>query len=471
MAISKSRVASSANIKTKKNNVKEDNGNILLARGLSARYLGANIPLGPLTSDEMERDLRHMEAFSNACIAYAQQYFIYRNSATLEDNGKKAPQMMVAMPVRIDPEEEKRLVNLRLKIQQCEAQREVLESQYLSLRAHYVHMSQRLKNRRKAVNGRVEFLQELVKKRGELVALQRARLQISREVLACLHYRQSGGKPQGDDQQGEPADLVELWNKIDEQFKHAEDACRQDGVQQWQALKVPKVPPGVPLLLSQLAKPPAFAAAWSTAGMFGSKPESLCWLETEFPEPAHRTKSLAALREEVDFLKRELEKEQTMNRDLQSGIIARRKANVELVAMMALLRTETEAVIARHNILLESDLAKDAAIKIQRQEDQGISPSRDMMMDREEENEEETEEERPTAATATAPTLTPAVVEPALEEGKKTATEDEENDGDDEGELEEEDEEDEGEIVEGDGQQKRSHDNVEGSSRTKRRKV
>ncbi len=457
MAISKSRVASSANIKTKKNNLKEDHGNILLARGLSARYLGANIPLAALTSDEMERDLRHMEAFSNACVAYAQQYFIYRNSATLEDNGKKALPM-VAMPVRIDPEEEKRLVNLRLKIQQCESQREILESQYLSLRAHYVYLSQRLKNRRKSVTGRVEFLQDQLKKRGKLVAIQRARLQISREVLACLHYRQSGGKPQG--QEEEPADLVEVWNKIEEQFKQAEDACRGEGVEPWQALKVPKVPPGVPLLLSQLAKPPAFAAAWGTSGVFGSKPESLCWLQSEFPEPAYRTKSLPALREEVELLERELEKERTMNLDLQTGIIARRKANVELVAMMALLRTETEAVVARHNILLESDFAKDAAMKLQIQEDEGISPCQGLHEDT----------EAPVDEAVTAPSLAPAVVEPALEEGKNTATEDEENDGDDEGEAEEEEDDDEREILEN-GEQKRSPEDIPGASRTKRRKL
>jgi hypothetical protein len=473
---------------------------MLLARGLSARYCGANIPFTNLTADEMERDLRHMEAFSNACLAYAQQYYIYQNSAAsgggssssgagagasgagattaaaaAEDNKhnsnnnnnkhKRQQQSqsqsqqppMIAMPVRIDPEEEKRLSTLRHKIQHCEAQREVLESQYLSLRAHYVHMSQRLKNGRVTVQGRVTFLQSLVKQRGQLLALQRARLQISREALACLHYRQSGGKVQvetdevvaaaaevvatatttdknDDNKNGnhgdeppqattttnantnannesspqpppppqEEEDLVEIWNQIDEQFKQAEESCRtirtvsdddddddeednDNTVVSWQALKVPKIPPGVPLLLSQLAKPPGFAAAWSTGGVFGSQPESLCWLEPEFPplqqsswqSNKRSTKSLTALRDQVSVLQGELRKEHDLNRTLQTNILGRRKANIELVAMMALLRTETEAVVARHNILLESEVAKDAALRLQEMDDDDIDELED----------------------------------------------------------------------------------------------
>lgn len=377
----KTRVATGATIKSKKGGMsKKDDSNILLARGLSARYCGANTPLSSLTPDEMERDLRHMEAFSHACVAYAQQYYIYQNSAAAglhagDDKAhsrKKhpqlashaAPQPLIAMPVRIDPEEEKRLATLRLKIQHCEAQREVLESQYLSLRAHYVHLSQRLKNFRTTVNGRVEFLQDLLGKRAKLLALQRARLQISREVLACLNYRQTGGKMSDPNDNSNETELAETWNKIDEEFKKAEESCRIGGLEEWQALKVPKIPPGVPLLLSQLAKPLGFAAAWSAGGMFGSKEESLCWLEPEFPEPDHRIRELPALREEAKFLRAELGKERSRNQDLQKNIISRRRKNDELVAMMGLLRTETEAVVARHNILLTSDFAKNASLQL-----------------------------------------------------------------------------------------------------------
>ena len=462
----KSRVASAAVLKTKKmrKEVDGNNSTILLARGLSARYCGANVPLTSLTMEEMERDLRHMEAFSNACIAYSQQLYIYQNSIAVEADKNQQAAPMVAMPVRIDPEEEKRLATLRQKIQQSEVQREALESQYLSLRAHYVYLSQRLKNLRQSVTRRVEFLQDLVKKRGKLLALQRARLQISREVLACLHYRQSGGKPQGEndvdngmysdqgrnDSNTTPSnDIVEVWNKIDAQFKQAEDACRSSGVEIWQALKVPKIPPGVPLLLSPLARPSAYTAAWSTSGMFGSNDESLGWLEPEFPEPSHHIKSIGALREEVEVLRRELDKERVFNRDLQSSIIQRCKVNNELVAMTALLRTETEAVVARHNILLESDVAKAATLKIHQRKH---------------------EEEVPAAGDGGngAEASADAVVKDSMVEVK--AAEDEENDGDDEGTAEEEEEED-GEMLEGVTEKRSLEGSGSESARTKRRKL
>jgi hypothetical protein len=69
------RLGTTATLKARK---AEDH--ILLARGLSARLTGANTPLGPLSQDDMERDLRHMEAFSNACTTYAQQFYIYQNA-------------------------------------------------------------------------------------------------------------------------------------------------------------------------------------------------------------------------------------------------------------------------------------------------------------------------------------------------------------------------------------------------------
>ena len=90
----------------------------------------------------------------------------------------------------------------------------------------------------------------------------------------------------------------------------------------------------------------------------------MCWLEPDFPEPEHRIRELPALREESKFLRNELEKERARNKDLQKNIIGRRKANDELVAMMGLLRTETEAVVARHNILLTSDFAKEASARL-----------------------------------------------------------------------------------------------------------
>jgi hypothetical protein len=381
---------------TAPNAMKGDEQHILLARGLSARYTGANAPLSGLTSEEMERDIRHMEAFANACTAYSQQYFIYQNSqeekdandgagggsGTVRTGTTPSAVPLVAMPVRIDPEEEKRLFQLRTKIQQCEGQREVLESQYLSLRAHYVHLSQVLQKLRGTVNVHVELLQGLVQKRGKLLGLQRVRLQIVREILACLKHRQSHPKPllekentateMEQEEEEEEVNLANIWNTLDDQITKAAQDCRSDGVEAWHALKVPRTPPGVPILLSQLATKPGHGVAFGMSGAFGTFPGSMCWLESNLPKAPTPGVDLPGLRDQVGILQRDLDNERDMNKELQSDIIARRKRNDELVAMMTLLRTETEAVVARHNILLDSDQAKDAAYNLHQKDQQQI---------------------------------------------------------------------------------------------------
>jgi len=70
---------------------------------------------------------------------------------------------------------------------------------------------------------------------------------------------------------------------------------------------------------------------------------------------------LAKLRREVQFLQDELHKERNDNLALQSNIVEKRKRSDELVSMMTLLRSETESILHRHNILLDSDIAKKAA--------------------------------------------------------------------------------------------------------------
>jgi hypothetical protein len=490
-------VSTTANLKARK---AEDNC-ILLARGWSARQTGANIPLSCLAPDEIERDLRHMEAFSNACTMYAQQYYIYHNNQTVsKDNpadnsqdGKKqqqqqqqqqqlppTPAPLIAMPVRIDPEEEKRLANLRQKIQQCEAQREVYEGQYLSLRAHYIYLSQQLKMKRDDVNQRCQFLQSQVNKRGRLVALQRVRLQILRETLQCLQYRE---KCPVVSSSGDVTELYSVWNDIESKWKKAEDdltatttttssssksSCgststsssstnNNGNILHWSASHIPKIPPGVPLLLSQLAEQPGQAAAWGTSGAFGAKPHSLLWIDNQVPTSSPDTaEELPALREEQAKLKEEIASERALNKEFQMDVITRRQKNDELVAMMALLRTETEAAISRHNIIMESDLAKLAALKLleaeERQADQANGAAAGGGA----------REKKGSAASATAATGNALLPESS---GLK---EDDENDGDDEGGAEEE--EDEGEILE-DGSGKRPVAGDSESSRSKRRKL
>ena len=285
---------------------------MLLSRGLSARFVGANVmeSITQLGKDEIEKDLRHMNAYYQANIAYAQQHYIYMNREELEHFNNNSsqnnhPMAPIAMPVRIDPEEEKRLQNLRKKIALCETQREFLESQYVSLRAHYVATTKELAAASKESEGLVQFLQTLTKRRGRVLALHRSRLQIAREVLACLQYRLErlgGTSSNGDSDKMEidgvpkEEDIVAVWTDLEEMLKDAELSCRKipsslivnnekkikkkpskkkdgsadsddeacTGVIPWDAIKLPNTPEGVPLYLSQLAIVPDKGAAWST---------------------------------------------------------------------------------------------------------------------------------------------------------------------------------------------------------------
>mmetsp|Transcript_1523 Transcript_1523/g.2414 ORF Transcript_1523/g.2414 Transcript_1523/m.2414 type:complete len:727 (+) Transcript_1523:229-2409(+) len=225
----------------------------VLARGMSSRMVGARISqhLTILNPEDTEKDLRHMEAYANACTAYGQQFFIFHNRSLVQSGhfgpvsaqgltvsgtgpapgggtdtkpggphspgklstpyndggtptrprgaagGAGTPSRLpppphagqFAMPVRIDPEEEKRVANLRKKIAASEAQREVLEAEYMSLRAHFVNESQRLKRTRQAVDGQLKLLQDLILKRGKVLALRRVRCGVAKDILACLERR------------------------------------------------------------------------------------------------------------------------------------------------------------------------------------------------------------------------------------------------------------------------------------------
>ena len=224
----------------------------LLARGMTARSVGSRISssIKSLSNIEIEKDFRHMEAYGTACIAYAQQFFAFTNrelvasghfsngsggvvagaagvgggvvppgvtysdtNTTLYPNQNQPPPTDanghptnvgmggITMPVRIDPEEEKRLSILRTRVAASEAKREILETEYLSLRAHYVHESHKLHRARSVVSGQMKLLKDLVQRRGEVLGLCRARYGIAREILHSLEYRSDALK-RGEDGKG-----------------------------------------------------------------------------------------------------------------------------------------------------------------------------------------------------------------------------------------------------------------------------
>lgn len=260
-----------------------------------------------------------MEAYSSACTAYAQQFFIFQNRALVQSGhyGPVTAPTLVStdhyvngdgysydpyrpqrvMPIRIDPEEEKRISVLRKRIGTSEAQREVLETEYVSLMAHCVYECQRLRKTRYAADGHLKLLQELIKKRGRAVALRRVRCAVARDILKALRCRsvpqaQNSGPKRTDD---EALDMLDVWNEIESTLREAEKACsssdlpdeirllksdrgqkylrkakddkrkvtgkgdvddEDDSVVPWGASPIPRTPYNLPVLLSYMSDVP-----------------------------------------------------------------------------------------------------------------------------------------------------------------------------------------------------------------------
>jgi len=541
----------------------------LLARGMTARSIGARISsqITALSPSELERDLRHMEAYSAACITYAQQFFAYHNhelvarglygssvtlaprlASSLEAGG---PIPTPTLPIRIDPEEEQRLAILRKRVQASEAIREVLETEYMSLRSHFVHESQRLKRTRKWATGQVEFWMEATKRRGRVVALRRIRAAITMDVWKSLEHRATNSVPlsltstsalgqdkvqtventtapgttldtnsakdesngdvngssmilekEGKKEEDSPTpmegvesttvptnengtshsttptpnattttpeptvqELTDLWNELETQLRQAEQACNEiktpqdlltlklalgsdayameqsqsstptavgsrgrpsrsparfgaeeedtrvteskkkkdkekekperntrkesvereeipgeddDNVVPWPCQSMPMTPHGVALYLSNLSSAPDACAAFTIDNKLGNAHPPMAWVEPNIPRTVSPDKSededkLKKVRDEVQMLQVELENEVTANRDFQQDIIEGRKRSDEICAMMTLLRTETEAVIERHNnILLTPEATNRSTILYENAGSEGI---------------------------------------------------------------------------------------------------
>lgn len=230
---------------------------LILARGSTSRWVGARSKLFILTPEEMDRDLRHMEAYANACTAYTQQYFIYSNRNLVQSGHYGRTRGDFVMPVRIDPEEEKRVSQLRTRISTSEKLREVLETEYVSLRAAYVHESHALEKTRGSVDSQLGFLQALTVQRGHVVALQRVRCAMARDILSCLQQRTTSFSDNDNNE-----DILQVWNTVEMQLKEAERNLKQEGVMPWDARTLPRTPNDMPLYLSQLSSAPDKGAAF-----------------------------------------------------------------------------------------------------------------------------------------------------------------------------------------------------------------
>jgi len=183
----------------------------LLARGMTARHVGSRVAnfIKILSPEEMEKDLHHMEAYRCACVTYSQKLFTFINQdfmardllgvvpVTVDKPVSVLPLPSVStsqmgtpvMPSKIDPDEEKRLAELRKKIAISEFKREGIESEYVSYRAHFVYQCHRLLLTRQVVYGQLHLLQDLIQKKASVLVIQRVMCSILKHMVRGLESR------------------------------------------------------------------------------------------------------------------------------------------------------------------------------------------------------------------------------------------------------------------------------------------
>jgi hypothetical protein len=162
-----------------------------------------------------------------------------------------------------------------------------------------------------------------------------------------------------------------------------------------------------------------------------------------------------------------LDKERDSSKSYAHKIAQLRTQNDEWVAMMGLVRQETESVLHRHHILLESDMAMQASERLHHEHEEERIADETAHKEEEEEAEplvqplpEDGEEQEPLQAPANAEdTGVPTVV----------AAVDEANDGDDEDSNDDDDEELQGNTADWETG-KRPADDLEGNSSPSERK-
>ena len=435
----------------------------LLARGYTARYLGAvlqaynnknsnnnpSIPsITPLSNEEIDRDLRHICAYQEAAtryhqLTYAATNHINLNAAAKNSNNHDAQHTdgtgnhldpstssqffaTAALPVRIDPEEEKRRLTAQKRIQRAEAVREELEQQYVALRAHYVVTTQELQSFAQESERTIETLQQSVTSTASVLGYQRAKLQMTRDAAAAFQYRTNmilsreygsaatdaapsstttttnpddaatamlsqGSESNAEMTSASTSDhqfsLLAAWVALEEECKrHLSVSSKGGGTKSskgkqaaasaavtiipWSCTKEPATSNGIPMLLSTLSTVPEKSIAVHTGNMFGStNRRSLTWMESHLPSTIDddgddvaltELDAIESLRTEVAALERELLQERQLNQEILVKTGQSRIQHDEWVAMISLVRQETEAVLYRHNVLLESDEVQHA---------------------------------------------------------------------------------------------------------------
>ena len=99
-----------------------------------------------------------------------------------------------------------------------------------------------------------------------------------------------------------------------------------------------------------------------------SNPTAITLLTSTLPESTAAfdpdADELRKYKEEARLLEEELHRETELNTELQRQMIASRSRGDEMAALMQLMRSETEAVLERHNLIMETPEARAKAAEL-----------------------------------------------------------------------------------------------------------
>lgn len=139
---------------------------------------------------------------------------------------------------------------------------------------------------------------------------------------------------------------------------------QRNSVITWENSPLPSTPHGLPLLLSVLGATPDKTAAASYGGIFGSSDKELTWLEVGMPRSMNvredESESLVFIKEECSKMRQRTVDLRRETMELQRKTVLQRREGEKINANITMYRTETEAVLGRHHLVLETPEAKEA---------------------------------------------------------------------------------------------------------------
>jgi hypothetical protein len=281
---------------------------------------------------------------------------------------------------------EQTVAALRRRLAKAEAMRENLEIQAMSLTAANEKAREGLVSSKETLENMIVCLKDMAAYRSTALAARRAMLKASRDVTATLMYRVEAGEAlgvtkggEGGEQQEESSNssdtnssLLSAWMAIESKVRETDQPAEKDIaalpsiVIPYISERHPHTPFAVPILLSLISSAPDKYAAASYGNLFGSSlHHDLTWSESCMPRNTivreNEQDVLEQMRAEVDQLTADVTRDRLHNIAVTKDIVTKKNESDGICGRIAMYRTELEAVLNRHHIILDTPEAKAAS--------------------------------------------------------------------------------------------------------------